>query len=46
MKITFLGAAQEVTASCVLAETRSARFLVDCGLFQSGSDAARNTRAR
>ena len=39
MKITFLGAAGEVTGSCFLLETESVRFLVDCGLFQGlGSD--------
>ncbi|UCH48311.1 MAG: MBL fold metallo-hydrolase [Betaproteobacteria bacterium] len=44
MKLSFLGAAQEVTGSCVLVETRSARFLVDCGLFQGGEEAARRNR--
>lgn len=39
MKITFLGAAGEVTGSCFLVETETVRFLVDCGLFQGiGSD--------
>ncbi len=37
MKITVLGAAGgEVTGSCYLVETASARILVDCGLFQGG----------
>jgi metallo-beta-lactamase family protein len=44
MKLSFLGAAQEVTGSCVLVETQSARFLVDCGLFQGGEDAAHKNR--
>lgn len=34
MKITFLGAAGEVTGSQHLIETRSLRVLLDCGLFQ------------
>ncbi|MCC6608814.1 MAG: MBL fold metallo-hydrolase [Burkholderiales bacterium] len=40
MRITFLGAAGEVTGSCYLVQTEAARFLVDCGLFQGGKDAA------
>ena len=53
MKISFLGAAEEVTGSCYLVETHSARFLVethsarflvDCGLFQGGGSAARKNR--
>ena len=34
MKLSFLGAAREVTGSCVLVETADCRFLVDCGMFQ------------
>lgn len=34
MRITFFGAAKEVTGSCHLLETEKARLLVDCGLFQ------------
>jgi metallo-beta-lactamase family protein len=34
MKITFLGAAGEVTGSQHLVETRDVRLLLDCGLFQ------------
>jgi metallo-beta-lactamase family protein len=46
MRITFLGAAGEVTGSSFLVETAEVRFLVDCGLFQGGREAARkNLRA-
>lgn len=41
MRIRFLGAAGEVTGSCFLVETAAVRFLVDCGLFQGGREAAR-----
>ena len=34
MKLTFLGAAREVTGSCTLVETGGHRFLVDCGMEQ------------
>jgi metallo-beta-lactamase family protein len=34
MKITFCGAAETVTGSCHLVETRGQRILLDCGLFQ------------
>ena len=46
MRIGFFGAAGEVTGSCYLVETERCRFLVDCGMFQGGSDAYRkNLRA-
>jgi len=40
MKITFHGAAQEVTGSCFLVETKETRFLVDCGMHQGGRKAS------
>ena len=46
MRITFLGAAREVTGSCYWARTGERSFLVDCGMFQGGSDAYRKNRAR
>jgi metallo-beta-lactamase family protein len=39
MKLTFNGAAGEVTGSCYLIETETVRFLVDCGMFQGGREA-------
>lgn len=34
MKVTFLGAAHEVTGSCTLVEVGETKFLVDCGMEQ------------
>lgn len=46
MRITFHGAAGEVTGSCALVEFDGGRFLVDCGMFQGGRSAAyKNLRA-
>lgn len=44
MKLTFLGAAGEVTGSSYLIETGSVRFLVDCGMFQGGREADKKNR--
>jgi metallo-beta-lactamase family protein len=45
MKITFHGAASEVTGACFLIETPEVRFLIDCGMFQGGRDAERKNLA-
>ena len=46
MKITFCGAAREVTGSCYYLESKGAKFLVDCGLFQGNRVAeAKNSQA-
>lgn len=44
MKLTFLGAAEEVTGSCFRVDTDDCSFLVDCGMFQGGRDADRKNR--
>lgn len=41
MELTFFGAAGEVTGSCARVRHDDGTFLVDCGLFQGGRDAAR-----
>jgi metallo-beta-lactamase family protein len=41
-KITFLGAARNVTGSCYLLETSDVRVLVDCGLYQERKYQDRN----
>lgn len=37
MKLTFIGAAHEVTGSCYYLEAAGKKFIVDCGMEQAGS---------
>jgi metallo-beta-lactamase family protein len=46
VRLSFLGAAQEVPGSCYLVETASARFIVDCGMFQGGREASEKNYGR
>lgn len=46
MKLTFCGAAREVTGSCFFFETDSSPFLVDCGLFQGGRESRLRNQER
>ena len=39
MKLTFLGAAGEVTGSCYLVDTGAFKFLIECGMRQGGRQA-------
>jgi len=41
-KLTFLGAAQNVTGSCCLLENHDTRMLIDCGLYQERKYQERN----
>jgi metallo-beta-lactamase family protein len=44
VKLSFLGAAGEVTGSCFLVDAGEIRFLIDCGMFQGGRAAAAKNR--
>ena len=44
MRLTFHGAAGEVTGSSLVVEAGDARFLVDYGMFQGGREAPRKNR--
>jgi metallo-beta-lactamase family protein len=44
VKLSFLGAAREVTGSCFLVEATGMRFLVDCGMVQGGREAVARNR--
>jgi len=46
MKLTFLGAAGEVTGSCYLVDTGEVKFLVDCGMFQGRGADRKNRQPR
>ncbi|MFZ5755396.1 MAG: MBL fold metallo-hydrolase RNA specificity domain-containing protein [Pseudomonadota bacterium] len=45
-RLTFAGAAQEVTGSCYLVETGRSRLLLDCGIRQGPDDVTRLHRSR
>jgi metallo-beta-lactamase family protein len=45
MRLTFHGAAGEVTGSCFEVDTGELRFLVDCGMFQGGAAAEAKNRS-
>ncbi|MFP5383374.1 MAG: MBL fold metallo-hydrolase RNA specificity domain-containing protein [Gammaproteobacteria bacterium] len=45
-RLTFIGAAQEVTGSCYLVETANTRVLLDCGMRQGLDDVKHLRRAR
>ncbi|AVP97637.1 MBL fold metallo-hydrolase [Ahniella affigens] len=46
MKVSFFGAAGEVTGSCHLVEAAGHRILLDCGMIQGGRDEARRNGER
>jgi metallo-beta-lactamase family protein len=44
LRLTFHGAAAEVTGSCFEVDTGEVRFLIDCGMFQGSGSEAKNRR--
>ena len=44
MRITFHGAARNVTGSCHLVECQGKRILIDCGLYQGNKEMAEENR--
>jgi metallo-beta-lactamase family protein len=44
MRITFHGAARNVTGSCYLVECQNKRILIDCGLYQGNREMAEENR--
>jgi metallo-beta-lactamase family protein len=46
MRLTFFGAAGEVTGSCHLVEAAGKRILLDCGMIQSGRDQDKRNAAK
>lgn len=46
VKLTFHGAAGEVTGSCFHVEAPGCEFLLDCGMFQGGRSGARRNAAK
>jgi metallo-beta-lactamase family protein len=44
LRLTFLGAAAEVTGSCYLVDTGEVKFLVECGMFQGRGADTKNLR--
>ena len=44
MRLSFCGAAREVTGSCHLVDTGDARFLLDCGMIQGGRERHQRNR--
>ena len=46
VSLTFLGGAREVTGSCILVQAGRTRFLLDCGMFQGGSESDRKNQRR
>lgn len=45
-RLTFVGAAQEVTGSCYLVETDHSRVLLDCGIHQGPDDVKQLNKSR